>query len=70
MKHSKPLKRDTHRSILVSLPKEQLEILSTIIENYKRSKLIYSLLQNFIETHMLDTVLDNSSKNIKGHKNK
>ena len=59
MKHysTKPMKKDTHKSILVSLPKDLLELLDTLIPNYKRSALITSLLTSFIDQHSQDPVL-------------
>ena len=60
------LKRETNKSILVSLKIETLDLLKTVIPNYQRSKLIQQLLDEYLKKHLQDAVLENYSKN--GHK--
>lgn len=68
-------KSETHKSVLVSLPRNLLQVLETIVPSYKRSALITSLLNEFVKQHGTDPVLQPSKKqktkkNIKGSKKK
>ena len=70
-------KKFTHRSILVSLPSDLLDLIATLIPNYRRSKLITELLQKYCLEHGQDPVLapqipkqKNNAKKIKCLKKK
>lgn len=58
MKHKslKPRKADLRIKVCLNLDKDLLDLLHTLIPNYKRSDLVCQLLKEYINKHLLDQV--------------